>query len=108
VIETKTLKFYLDDANKNLKVAAVEVPIETLEESISKLDSINESLAFTIENLQETTHVMSLASRQLKDLESMANDLDGHFYQKKTHDQVQDLHEETSTSIPQAIENIES
>ncbi|CAH0480803.1 unnamed protein product [Peronospora belbahrii] len=55
----------------------------TLDESIYKLDLINESLAFTIENIQEGSHVMKLLNRQLKDSVAMQNPAHKTFYQRR-------------------------
>ncbi|KAF1330982.1 hypothetical protein FI667_g4722, partial [Globisporangium splendens] len=53
---------------------------ERLDTSIYKMDLINESLAFTIENIQECSHVMKLLNRQLKDSAAMKNEANKTFY----------------------------
>lgn len=70
----------LKTSNDALRTALTG-PSEALDESIYKLDLINESLAFTIENIQEGSHVMKLLNRQLKDSAAMKNSAHKTFYQ---------------------------
>ncbi|TDH68762.1 hypothetical protein CCR75_009193 [Bremia lactucae] len=50
---------------------------KSMDECIYKLNLINESLAFSIENIQEGSHVMKLLNRQFRDTAAMEypNDL---------------------------------
>ncbi|KAJ0399849.1 hypothetical protein ATCC90586_005391 [Pythium insidiosum] len=52
----------LRESNAALKKAATEHPTDTMERGIYKMDLINESLAFTIENLQATQSRSFLAT----------------------------------------------
>lgn len=56
----------------------------SMDESINKLDLINESLAFTIENIEEGSHVMKLLNQQLKESASMQNPVHKTFYQRRS------------------------
>lgn len=71
-----------ETANDSLRGALTGSESEALDESIYKLDLINESLAFTIENIQEGSHVMKLLNRQLKDSAAMQNPAHKTFYQR--------------------------
>ncbi|CEG42465.1 uncharacterized protein PHALS_12740 [Plasmopara halstedii] len=53
-----------------------------MDEITSKLDLINESLAFSIENIQEGSHMMALVKRQLKDNADMKCPSQIEFYQR--------------------------
>ncbi|TMW56219.1 hypothetical protein Poli38472_008867 [Pythium oligandrum] len=72
----------LKDANGALKQAARQHPSETLEASLYKMELINESLAFTIGNVQECSHMMKMMHRQFRDLGSMQQSDDRFFYRK--------------------------
>lgn len=48
----RVLHIHTGDANSALKKRAADHPIETLDDATNKVDLINESLAFTIENTQ--------------------------------------------------------
>ncbi|DBA01702.1 TPA: hypothetical protein N0F65_010353 [Lagenidium giganteum] len=71
----------LRDTNNALRRHLAEHPTTTLDASINKLDLINESLAFTIENIQECAHVIKLLHRQFKDVAALQSELDTSFYQ---------------------------
>jgi len=71
-----------ETANDSLRSALTGSSSGSLDESIYKLDLINESLAFTIENIQEASHVMKLLNRQLKDSAVMQNSAHKTFYQR--------------------------
>ncbi|OWZ15120.1 hypothetical protein PHMEG_00011302 [Phytophthora megakarya] len=73
----------LKSSNDSLRAALTGRSSDLLDESIYKLDLINESLAFTIENIQEGSHVMKLLSRQLKDSAAMKNSTHKTFYQRE-------------------------
>ncbi|KAE8899490.1 hypothetical protein PF005_g20485 [Phytophthora fragariae] len=72
----------LKTANDSLRTALTGSSSEALDESLYKLDLINESLAFTIENIQEGSHVMKLLNRQLKDSAAMQNPAHKTFYER--------------------------
>ncbi|KAG6585091.1 uncharacterized protein IUM83_08392 [Phytophthora cinnamomi] len=72
----------LKTANDSLRAALTGSSSEALDESLYKLDLINESLAFTIENIQEGSHVMKLLNRQLRDSAAMQNAAHKEFYQR--------------------------
>ncbi|RLN56296.1 hypothetical protein BBJ29_007438 [Phytophthora kernoviae] len=72
----------LKTSNDSLRAALSGSASESLDESIYKLDLINESLAFSIENIQECSHVMKLLNRQLKDSAAMRNPAHKTFYQR--------------------------
>lgn len=69
-----------ETSNDSLRAALAGSSSGSLDESIYKLDLINESLAFTIENIQEGSHVMKLLNRQLKDSAAMQNPVHKTFY----------------------------
>ncbi|RLN89370.1 hypothetical protein BBJ28_00012948 [Nothophytophthora sp. Chile5] len=70
-------------SNDALRAALTGTSSEALDESIYKMDLINESLAFTIENIQECSHVMKLLNRQLKDSAAMQHPAHKTFYQRR-------------------------
>ncbi|KAH7488150.1 hypothetical protein PRIC1_007730 [Phytophthora ramorum] len=72
----------LKTSNDSLRAVLTGSSSGALDESIYKLDLINESLAFTIENIQEGSHVMKLLNRQLKDSAAMQNPAHKGFYQR--------------------------
>ncbi|POM59863.1 hypothetical protein PHPALM_31349 [Phytophthora palmivora] len=76
----------LKTSNDSLRAALTGRSADVLDETIYKLDLINESLAFTIENIQEGSHVMKLLNRQLKD-SAMQNTAPKTFYQRRTESQ---------------------
>ncbi|POM68020.1 Hypothetical protein PHPALM_15872 [Phytophthora palmivora] len=76
----------LKTSNDSLRAALTGSSADVLDETIYKLDLINESLAFTIENIQEGSHVMKLLNRQLKD-SAMQNTAPKTFYQRRTESQ---------------------
>ncbi|KAF1780887.1 hypothetical protein GQ600_17530 [Phytophthora cactorum] len=69
-------------SNDSLRATLAGTSNGTLDESIYKLDLINESLAFSIENIQEGSHVMKLLNRQLKDSAALQNTAHRAFYQR--------------------------
>ncbi|GLE03794.1 hypothetical protein PINS_up012696 [Pythium insidiosum] len=73
----------LRESNAALKKAATDHPTDTMERGIYKMDLINESLAFTIENLQECSHVMKMMHRQFRDLSAMHSDHEPQFYRRR-------------------------
>ncbi|KAG7377083.1 hypothetical protein PHYPSEUDO_012176 [Phytophthora pseudosyringae] len=73
----------LKTSNDSLRAALTDTSSGSLDESIYKLDLINESLAFTIENIQEGSHVVKLLNRQLKDSTAMQNPAHKTFYLRK-------------------------
>uniref|UniRef100_K3WIJ1 Uncharacterized protein n=1 Tax=Globisporangium ultimum (strain ATCC 200006 / CBS 805.95 / DAOM BR144) TaxID=431595 RepID=K3WIJ1_GLOUD len=70
----------LKEANEFLHDSLTAHAAERLDASIYKMDLINESLAFTIENIQECSHVMKMLNRQLKDTAAMKNEANKTFY----------------------------
>ncbi|KAG2787155.1 hypothetical protein JG687_00013554 [Phytophthora cactorum] len=72
----------LKTSNDSLRATLAGTSNGTLDESIYKLDLINESLAFSIENIQEGSHVMKLLNRQLKDSAALQNTAHRAFYQR--------------------------
>ncbi|KAL3674141.1 hypothetical protein V7S43_000103 [Phytophthora oleae] len=70
----------LKTSNDAVRAAMVGTSNGSLDECIYKLDLINESLAFTIENIQEGSHVMKLLNRQLRDGATMQNPTHKTFY----------------------------
>ncbi|KAI9986946.1 hypothetical protein PInf_026023 [Phytophthora infestans] len=72
----------LKTSNDSLRATLTGTSNGSLDESIYKLDLINESLAFSIENIQEGSHVMKLLNRQLKDSAAMQNPKHKAFYQR--------------------------
>ncbi|ETI31913.1 hypothetical protein F441_21072 [Phytophthora nicotianae CJ01A1] len=72
----------LKKSNDSLRSTLTGTSSGSLNESIYKLDLINESLAFSIENIQEGSHVMKLLNRQLKDSATMQNPAHKAFYQR--------------------------
>ncbi|KAF4044193.1 hypothetical protein GN244_ATG03473 [Phytophthora infestans] len=71
----------IETSNDSLRATLTGTSNGSLDESIYKLDLINESLAFSIENIQEGSHVMKLLNRQLKDSAAMQNPKHKAFYQ---------------------------
>ncbi|KAI9911188.1 hypothetical protein PsorP6_008741 [Peronosclerospora sorghi] len=72
----------LKRSNDSLRSSLAGRSTGTLDESISKLDLINESLVFTFENIREGSHVTKLLKQQLKDNVAMQNPRHKTFYQK--------------------------
>ncbi|CAI5738802.1 unnamed protein product [Peronospora destructor] len=71
-------------SNDSLRAELAGSSSGSMDESIYKLDLINESLAFTIENILEGSHVMKLLNRQLKESASMQNPAHKTFYQRRS------------------------
>ncbi|RMX65404.1 hypothetical protein DD238_006187 [Peronospora effusa] len=65
----------LKTSNDSLRAELAGSSSGSMDESIYKLDLINESLAFTIENIQEGSHVLKLLNCELKESASMQNAL---------------------------------
>ncbi|TYZ59447.1 hypothetical protein PybrP1_012786 [[Pythium] brassicae (nom. inval.)] len=60
--------------------ATAAAPADSLDGAVYKMELINESLAFSIENIQECAHVMKLLNRQLRDSAAMKDEAHKTFY----------------------------
>uniref|UniRef100_M4B3R6 Uncharacterized protein n=1 Tax=Hyaloperonospora arabidopsidis (strain Emoy2) TaxID=559515 RepID=M4B3R6_HYAAE len=72
-----------ETSNDSLRAALAGSSSGPVDESIYKLDLINESLAFTIENAQGSSHAMKLLHRQMKDTADMDNPEHKTFYRRR-------------------------
>ena len=70
-------------SNDSLRAALTGSSSGPVDESIHKLDLINESLAFTIENVQGGSHTMKLLHRHIKDTAAMQNQKHQAFYRRR-------------------------